>query len=311
MRIGIGIGDISGAPVGVESLIAQAQRAERDGFASAWFANIFGFDAIMAAAVCGRATSRIELGTAVVPTFPRHPTAMAQQALSAQAACGGRFALGIGLSHQIVIETMLGLSFAKPFSHMREYLAVLGPLIRTGSVSYQGEEFRVNGNLAVPGAEPCPILIAALAPRMLALAGREADGTITWMTGPKTLREHTIPRLSAAAAKAGRPKPRIVVGLPVAVTDDAAAAREAAARIFQIYGGLPSYRAMLDREGAEGPADVAVVGDAASVGEQIERLRDIGVTDYLATPYPHGKDGPASVERTREVIVKLIGKRGM
>jgi F420-dependent oxidoreductase-like protein len=311
MRIGIGIGEISGAPVGVESLIAQAQRAERDGFASAWFANIFGFDAIMVAAICGRATSRIELGTAVVPTFPRHPTAMAQQALSAQAACGGRFALGIGLSHQIVIETMLGLSFAKPFSHMREYLAVLGPLIRTGSVSYQGEEFRVNGNLAVPGAKPCPILVAALAPRMLALAGREADGTITWMTGPKTLREHTIPHLSAAAAKAGRPKPRIVVGLPVAVTDDAAAAREAAARIFQIYGGLPSYRAMLDREGAEGPADVAVVGDAASVGEQIERLRDIGVTDYLATPYPHGKDGPASVERTREVIVKLIGKRGL
>lgn len=307
MRIGIGIGEISGAPAGVESLIAQAQRAEQDGFASGWFANIFGFDAIMAAAICGRATKRIELGTAVVPTFPRHPTAMAQQALSAQAACGGRFALGIGLSHQIVIETMLGLSFAKPYSHMREYLAVLGPLIRSGSVSHQGEEFRVNANLAVAGAPPCPILVAALAPRMLALAGREAEGTITWMTGPKTLREHTIPRMSEAAAKAGRPQPRIVVGLPVAVTDDVAAARETAARIFQIYGSLPSYRAMLDREGAEGPADVAIVGDAATVSEQIGRLRDIGVTDYLAIPYPSGKDGPASVERTREVIVKMIG----
>ena len=157
MRIGIGIGEISGAPATVDNLIAQAQRAEREGFASGWFANIFGFDAIMAAALCGRETSRIELGTAVVPTYPRHPTAMAQQALSAQAACGGRFALGIGLSHQLVIETMLGLSWAAPYSHMREYMAVLGPLIRTGSVSYQGKEFRVNANLSVAGATPCPV----------------------------------------------------------------------------------------------------------------------------------------------------------
>ncbi len=306
MRIGIGIGEISGAPVGLDGLVAQAQRAEREGFASGWFANIFGFDAIMAAALCGRSTSRIELGTAVVPTYPRHPTAMAQQALSAQAACGGRFALGIGLSHQLVIETMFGLSYAKPYSHMREYVAVLAPLIRSGSVSCQGEEFRVNANLAVPGATPCPILLAALAPKMLALAGREADGTITWMTGPKTLREHTVPRLNEAAAKAGRPRPRIVVGLPLALTTDRAAARAAAERIFQIYGGLPSYRAMLDREGAEGPADVAIVGDESAVGEQIARLGEIGVTDYLAIPFPVGKDAAASVERTRELLLKCL-----
>jgi F420-dependent oxidoreductase-like protein len=308
MRIGIGIGEISGAPATLDDLIAQAQRAERDGFASGWFANIFGFDAIMAAALCGRETSRIELGTAVVPTYPRHPTAMAQQALSAQAACAGRFALGIGLSHQLVIETMFGLSWATPYSHMREYMAVLGPLIRTGSVSFQGEEFRVNANLAVPGATPCPILIAALAPKMLALAGRESDGTITWMTGPKTLREHTLPRLTEAAAKAGRPAPRVVVGLPVALTTEVAAAREAAGRIFQIYGALPSYRAMLDREGVEGPADVAIVGDAAAVTEQIAALRAIGVTDYLAIPFPVGKDAPASIERTRELLVTLLKK---
>jgi len=306
MRIGIGIGEISGAPAGVDSLISQAQRAERDGFASGWFANIFGFDAIMAAALCGRATSRIELGTAVVPTFPRHPIAMAQQALSAQAACNGRFALGVGLSHQIVIETMLGFSFAKPYSHMREYLAVLGPLIRTGSASFQGEEYRVTANLAVSGATPCPILVAALAPKMLALAGREADGTITWMTGPKTLREHTIPRITEAAAQAGRPNPRIVVGLPIALTTDRAAAREAAARIFQIYGGLPSYRAMLDREGAEGPADVIITGDQAALAEQIDQLRALGVTDYLAVPFPVGKDTSASVEATRDALIKLL-----
>src|SRR5204863_194886 len=151
MKIGIGIGDIAGAPAGVHGLIAKARRAEADGFASGWFANIMGMDTIMAAALCARETRRIELGTAVRPTFPRHPHAMAQQALSAQAIAGGRFTLGIGLSHQIVIEGMLGLSFAKPYSHMKEYLAVLGPLIRSGSVSHWGTEYRVNAQFAVPG----------------------------------------------------------------------------------------------------------------------------------------------------------------
>jgi F420-dependent oxidoreductase-like protein len=308
MRIGIGIGDIAGAPADVDGLVAQAKRAEADGFASGWFANIFGMDAIMAAALCGRETKTIELGTAVVPTFPRHPTAMAQQALSAQAACRGRFSLGIGLSHQIVIEMMLGLSFAKPYSHMKEYLEVLVPLIRQGSVSHAGEEYRVNANVAVPGATPCPILIAALAPRMLALCGRVADGTITWMTGPKTIREHTVPSLREAAAKAGRPAPRVVVSLPIAVTKEVAAAREAAARQFQIYGGLPSYRAMLDREGVEGPADVAIVGDESRVGAALAQLAEIGATDYLAVPFRVPGDDDA-LERTRALLIGLA-RRG-
>src|ERR1700739_2101358 len=152
MKIGIGIGDIAGAPATVDGLIARAKRAEADGFASGWFANIFGMDAIIAATLCARETTRIELGTAVVPTFPRHPVALAQQALAAAAASGGRFTLGVGLSHQIVIEGMLGLSFAKPYSHMKEYLAVLAPLIRDGSVSHVGEEYRVTAQVAVPGA---------------------------------------------------------------------------------------------------------------------------------------------------------------
>jgi len=233
---------------------------------------------------------------------------MAQAALSAQAVARGRFTLGIGLSHQVVIETMLGLSFAKPYSHMREYLAVLAPLIRSGSVQFAGEEFRVAANLSVPGATPCPILLAALAPRMLALAGREGDGTITWMTGPRTIREHTVPRIREAAAKAGRPAPRIVVGLPVAVTRDAAAARESAGRGFEIYGMLPSYRAMLDREGAEGPAEVAIVGDESAVGEELERLADGGATDFLAVPFRVEGD-PEAVERTRALLIRLATRR--
>jgi F420-dependent oxidoreductase-like protein len=308
MRIGIGIGEISNERSGIDGILAQAQRAEREGFASGWFANIFGVDAITMAALCGRVTERLELGTAVVPTFPRHPVAMAQQALTAQAACEGRFALGIGLSHQVVIEMMFGLSYAKSYSHMREYLSVLAPLIRAGSVSYAGGEYRVNANMTVPGATPCPILVAALAPKMLALAGAVADGTVTWMTGPKTVRDHIIPRIGDAAAAAGRPAPRVVVGLPVAVTSDVAAARETAGRLFQVYGGLPSYRAMLDREGVDGPADVAMIGDESAVGEQIAALRSLGATDFLAAPFPVGADAPASVERTRALLIKCLAR---
>ncbi|HEV7731631.1 MAG TPA: TIGR03564 family F420-dependent LLM class oxidoreductase [Candidatus Binatia bacterium] len=308
MRIGIGIGELSGSPVSVDGLVEQAKQAEADGFASGWFANIFGIDAIMAAAVCGRETSRIELGTAVVPTYPRHPVAMAQAALSAQAIARGRFALGIGLSHQVVIEGMFGLSFAKPYSHMREYLEVLVPLIRAGAVSYSGDEFTVNvPQLGVHGGGPCPILVAALAPKMLALTGRVADGTITWMTGPKTIREHTAPRLNEAAAAAGRPAPRVVVGLPVAVTKDVAAARTSADRGFQIYGMLPSYRAMLDREGADGPGQVVIVGDESAVGEQLESLAAAGTTDYMAVPFGVHGDGDA-IPRTRELLVRLAAR---
>jgi F420-dependent oxidoreductase-like protein len=301
MRIGIGIGDIVGRPSTIDDLVAQAKRAEADGFSSGWLANIFGIDAIMAAAICARETSRLELGTAVVPTYPRHPMAMAQQALTAAGAAGGRFALGIGLSHQIVIESMLGLSWAKPFTHMREYLAVLAPLVRDGHVQHEGEEYRVNVGVSVPGAAPCPILLAALAPKMLALAGSVGDGTITWMTGRKTVRDHIVPRITAAADEAGRPRPRVVVSLPVAVTTDPAAARRRAAEQFQVYGTLPSYRAMLDREGAEGPADVVLAGDASEVGEGLADLAAAGATDFLAVPMAVDGDADA-IERSRAFL---------
>ena len=305
MRIGLMLGDNSVERGSVEALVAEVKRAEQDGFATAWFPQIFGIDAMTVLAVAGTQTSTIELGTAVVPTYPRHPVAMAQQALSVQAASNNRFALGIGLSHQIVIEGMFGLSFAKPYSHMKEYLAVLAPLIREGAVSHSGSEYRVNASIKVPGASPCPILLAALAPKMLALAGSEADGTVTWMTGAKTLREHIVPRIQEAASSAGRRPPRVVAGLPIAVTNDVGAARAAAASVFQIYGGLPSYRAMLDREGVQSPEEVALIGDEDTVGEQIERLKDIGVTDLLAAQFPLGGETAATHQRTRALLCKL------
>jgi len=284
MRIGIIVGASEGGDL--DALVAQAKSLEEAGFASLWAANIFGLDAITTMAIIGRETERIELGTAVVPTYPRHPTAIAQQALTVSAASKGRFAFGIGLSHKLVIENMLGFSYDKPARHMKEYLAVLGPLLRGEAVAHDGDEYKVNLALQVPGAKAVPLLVAALGPVMLKLTGRLADGTITWMTGPKTLEDHIIPTLGKAAADAGRPSPRTVAGLPIVITNDPASARETIGKQLVMYGQLPSYRAMLDREGAAGPADVALAGDEAEVGAALDRLRDIGLTDFNAAIMP-------------------------
>jgi 5,10-methylenetetrahydromethanopterin reductase len=309
MKIGIGIGDIASRPADFADLAEQAKRAEEAGFASAWIANIFGVDAMTAATVCGLATESIAIGTGVVPTYPRHPFAMAQQAMSVNSVIGHRFTLGIGLSHQIVIENMLGLSFAKSYSHMKEYLAVLAPLIREGKVQFSGELYKVSAILNVPGSQPCPILIAALAPKMLALAGSVADGTITWMTGPKTLAEHIVPSIREAAKAAERPAPRVVAGLPICITDDAAAARESAAKVFRTYGVLPSYRAMLDREGAAGPGEVAIVGTSAEVGAALDRMAESGVTEFLGAPFQAKKGDDESLSRTWDFLAARA-KRG-
>jgi len=301
MRIGIIIGASEGGDL--DALVAEAKSLEEAGFASLWAANIFGLDAIMTMAIVGRETKRIELGTAVVPTYPRHPTAIAQQALTVSAASKGRFALGIGLSHKLVIENMLGFSYDKPARHMKEYLAVLGPLLRGEAVAHDGDEYKVNLALQVPGAKAVPLLVAALGPVMLKLTGRLADGTITWMTGPKTLEDHIIPTLGKAAADAGRPSPRTVAGLPIVITNDPASARETIGKQLVMYGQLPSYRAMLDREGAAGPADVALAGDEAEVGAALDRLRDIGLTDFNAAIMPI-EEGAG--ERTLEFLKSRI-----
>jgi F420-dependent oxidoreductase-like protein len=284
MKIGMGVGGRT-----VDEVISGAERAVAEGFDSGWLANIFGLDAIMAAAIAGRAVPGIHIGTAVTPTFPRHPHALAQQAMTAWDATGGRFTLGIGLSHQIVIETMFGLSFDKPAKHMREYLSVLLPLLREGNVSYDGELYRVHAPLERAGDPSGPeVLLAAMAPVMLRLAGEVADGTILWMTGPKTVANHVAPKLNQAASDAGRPAPKIVAALPIAVTNDVDALRQDAAKTFEIYGGLPSYRAMLDAEGAGGPADVAIVGDDETVAAGVRAMADAGVTEFNASCYGDG-----------------------
>jgi F420-dependent oxidoreductase-like protein len=271
----------------LDDAIAQVADLKRRGLSSAWLAQIFGLDALTAITVIGREVRDIELGTAVIPTYPRHPQALAMQALTTQAAIGNRLALGIGLSHQLVIEGMYGMSFDKPARHMREYLSILKPLLNGENVAVNGDTltWRGMGPLDIPGAKAPTLLLAALAPRMLELAGAIADGTVTWMTGPATVGDHIVPSITKAAEAEGRPAPRIGVGLPVSVTANPDAAREQAANVFAIYGQLPSYRAMLDREGAEGPADVAIVGDEGTVVKEIQRVMDAGATDFVAAVF--------------------------
>ena len=301
MKIGLSLSEPSPGGDVLGSLESSIRQAADDGFASTWLANIFGLDALTALAVAGGRVPGIELGTAVVPTYPRHPAALAQQALTVQTAVDGRLALGIGLSHQVVIEGMYGLSFDKPARHMKEYLEILLPLLATGRVSYDGEGLTARIGLTRASDQPVPVYLAAMAPRMLHLAGAVAEGTILWMTGPQTVESHVVPKLVEAAEGAGRPSPRVVCVLPVAVTDDPAAARAFADKAFSVYNDLPSYRAMLDLEGAEGPGDVAIVGDEDAVGEQIDALAAIGVTDFVAGAFATGDDA----ERTRALLSSL------
>jgi F420-dependent oxidoreductase-like protein len=297
MRIGIMTG-ASGPGDTIDKLAARAKDVERRGFPTLWMANIFSLDAILTLAIVGRETTRIELATAVVPTYPRHPHAMAQEALSANQAANGRFTLGIGLSHRIVIEDMLGMSYEKPARHMREYLEVLRPLLRGEQVKFSGEVYRVNAPLGV-GAKAPSVLVAAMGDAMLKLTGELADGTVLWMTGAKTVATHAAPKLNAAAAAAGRAKPRVAAGIPIALTNDPAGARQWAATNLVVYGQMPSYRAMLDKEGLAGPADLALVGDERVLDAGLARMRDAGTTDFIASIVP---SDPGADARTLDYL---------
>jgi 5,10-methylenetetrahydromethanopterin reductase len=301
MRIGYFGGSINEGTI--DDVVDEARDAHEQGFSSYWAPQIFSHDALTVLAIVGREVPQIELGTSVVPTYPRHPMALAQQCLTVNAAVGGRLCLGIGLSHQVVIENMMGMSFDKPVRHMREYLSVIGPLSRGEAVGFDGDVYRTHAAVSVKGACPFPIVVAALGPQMLKVAATLADGTLTWCTGPQTLASHTIPTINAAADAAGRTAPRVIAALPVCVTDDVAGAHERAAKVFAIYGQLPSYRAMLDREGAAGPADIAIVGGAAEVVDRIAALADIGVTDFAAVSFPGTADEAAD---TRAALGQLL-----
>jgi F420-dependent oxidoreductase-like protein len=308
-RVRIGVFLSSNPAQALERVFERARRLEEQGIGLIWLSQLYDYDALALAALLGRETRRAQIGTWVVPTFPRHPTALAQQALTAQAASGNRLVLGIGLSHQVVIEKRLGLDFSRPVRHMREYLEVLLPLLRGESVAYRGEMFRVRLGIRVPGALAPPVLVGALGPQMLRLCARLADGVAIWLGGPVYLEQFAVPLLREASAAAGRPFPRLAVGLPIAVCSDLAAGRAAAARQNDQSAALPSYQGALARGGAKGPEDVAILGDETAVRAQLARLAALGVTDFNAvvTPIP---EEPGAVERTHALLAALAREQG-
>jgi F420-dependent oxidoreductase-like protein len=286
VRIGINVSFTAGGrPQTLDELVQQVERIARGGFAFAAFANIFGVDALTTIAVAGRAVPEIELATAVVPIYTRHPVAMAQQALTTQAAIGERLTLGIGLSHERVVETVWGVPFHQPVAFMHEYLAILQPLLDRQTVAFAGKRLSAQAQLTVPEASAPSVVLAALGERMLIMAGEQTDGTALWMVGAKTLEAHVTPIITRAAQGAGRKAPRIIVGLPICVTDDVAGARARAAKNFAMYNQLPSYRAMLDREGADGPADVALIGSESDLERQLAELERAGGTEFNASVF--------------------------
>jgi F420-dependent oxidoreductase-like protein len=301
MRIGIFFPTMEQGTV--DEMVDRFAAIEVAGFSSAWLPQSAGHDAVTLLSVIGRAVPRIELGTAVVPTFPRHPLMLAAQALTANQATGGRLRLGIGLSHKMSIEPRYGLSYDKPARHMQEYLSILLPALREGAADFEGEVLTGRGAVSIAGAVAPPVLLAALQPHMLKLAGSMADGTITWCTGKRTVEEQIVPIITGAAAAAGRPAPRIVVALPVIVTDDEADGRAKADKQLDGYGRIPVYRAVLDREGAESPGDVSIVGDETSVSLQLKHLESVGMTEFIGIPAGDADDRA----RTKAHLATLVG----
>ncbi len=313
MRIGVMVGPERGRyATKVEQMVAAAQGAEEAGFASVWIPQIPDeFDALTAATLVGAATERIEIGTAVVPIQPRHPIALAQQALSTQAVCDGRLALGLGVSHHWIIDEMLGLPYERPAATMRDYLDVLEPaLAGPGPVDVENDGFRVHNPLDITDVTPTPVLLAALGPMMLRLAGERTDGTILWMADERAIATHVAPHLTKAAEGAGRPAPRIVAGIPVCLCRDSeidvAVARTN--RILAEAEVSPNYQALLDQGDAQQVGDLLAAGDEAAVEKRLRSFADAGATDLSIRVVPIGEDREerlASSQRTRALLSGL------
>ncbi|HET6190265.1 MAG TPA: TIGR03564 family F420-dependent LLM class oxidoreductase [Trebonia sp.] len=288
----------------VDALVSQARDAAAAGLASVWLGQMYDLDALTALAAVAVQVPEIGLGTAVTVTHTRHPITMSSQAQTVQAASGGRLVLGLGVSHRRPIEQRYGIDFDRPARHMREYLTALRPLLRDGTVAFQGQTLTADTagfSGQVSGSTPPTVLVAALGPAMLRLAGELADGTVTWMAGLSTIDRHIVPVITAAAA--GR-TPRVAVSLPVCVTSQPDQARERAARALEFYSNVPSYRAMLDREGVTSPAEIAIIGDEQYLATQLRRLTDAGATYFIANT--NGVTTPAEHRRTLEALGALL-----
>jgi F420-dependent oxidoreductase-like protein len=305
MRIGInGTGLVQKASV--DAIVEDVRRAHADGYASYWLAEhpTGGLDALTVLTAAGLAVPDIELGTAVVPTFPRHPMALAGQALTARAAVGDRLVLGVGLSHAVMMG-QLGIPFDKPIRHLKEFLSILVPLLDEGRVDFTGETLRCEADAFFESGAHFPVLVAALGPQALKVAGRMTDGTTLAWVGPRTIREHIVPGIAEAAAAAGRPAPRVVATLPVCVTDQPDAVRARISETLAMYAKLPSYAAMFEREGVSTPGELAIVGSEDEVRDGLGRLAEAGVTDFGASVFPTSRDEAVA---SRDLLDRLAAE---
>jgi len=315
MRIGVMVGPERGRyATKVERMLADATWAEDAGMASLWVPQIpDDFDALTAAALIGAQTSRIEIGTAVVPIQTRHPIALAHQALSTQAVCEGRLTLGLGVSHHWVIDEMLGLPYEKPVATMRDELDVLDvALAGPGMVDVENERFRVHNPMDVTDVGPTSVMIAALGPLMLKLAGERTDGTILWLADERAIGSHIAPTINAAAEGAGRPLPRIVAGVPVCLCrdDEVDVAKDRANRVLSEAEVSPNYKKLLDQGDARNVGDILAAGSEASIEKRLRSFADAGTTDISVRVVPIGADRDEKLEssrRTREYLASLAG----
>jgi F420-dependent oxidoreductase-like protein len=315
VRIGVMVGPERGRySTKIERLLADAKWAEDAGLASVWVPQIpDDFDALTMATLIGAQTTRIEIGTAVVPVQPRHPIALAHQALSVQAVCEGRLTLGLGVSHHWVIDEMLGLSYERPAATMEAYLDVLDQALDgPGMVDVENERFRVHNPLDITDLSPTPVLIAALGPMMLRLAGERADGTILWLADERAIGSHVAPLLTWAAERAGRPAPRIVAGVPVCLCrdDEVEVAVSRTNRILSEAEVSPNYQKLLDRGDARAVGDILAAGSEASIAKRLRSFADAGTTDLSVRVVPIGETRGEKLEsarRTRDYVASLAG----
>jgi len=303
MRIGL-----TGGGASVDQVVRRAKEAEADGFSALWYASIVTGDPLVAMAIADRETSTIGLGTAVLQTSPCHPLLQANRVSSVVDAMGRPgFTLGIGPSHEPVIRGAFGMSYDQPGRSTDEYLQILTALLRGENVDFDGSDWSAHtAGRAVPPSHPVPVLVSALGPRLLRVAGEHADGTVLWMAPARAIETHVAPKLHAAAAAAGRPAPRIVAGLPVAVHDDIAEARAAASASSSMYAQMENYTRILEIGGAGTPADAAIVGNESSVTSQLQALLDAGATDIWAAVFPVGDDRRASMRRSKDLLQELV-----
>jgi F420-dependent oxidoreductase-like protein len=307
MRIGLMIGPERGRyRQKVAQLVTDAAAAEATGFTSIWVPQVPGdFDAFTAITLIGQATERIEIGTAVLPIQTRHPIAMAQETLSNQAVCEGRFTLGLGTSHHWIIEEMLGLPYERPAHQMRNYLEVLNAALRgPGSVDVENDGYRVHSPIDVTDWGPTPVLLAALGPVMLRLAGEHASGTILWMADERAVAEHVVPRITKAAAAAGKPAPRVIAGVPVVVcaNDEVNDARAWANQVLGQAAYSPNYQRLLGRGDATNTGDILAAGNESAVINRLRAFRDAGATDLAVRVLPFGPNREARIESLKRTL---------